>query len=454
MNTVAVFNELEGRVVNGRFRLAKWLGGTERSCVFATEVGDNPLGKSAIKLIPASAPDAESRLAGWSAAAQLSHPHLMGVADFGRCEIDGNPFIYQVTAHADEILAEILPVRALTADETRSMLGPVLDVLEFLSAQGYVQGRLKPSNVLVAEDQLKLSADCMALEPGQHARLGELGVYDAPELAHGIVTPAADVWGLGMTLVEALTQRPAQWIQSSGKEPILPDAIPEPFAGIARSCLKMNPAERCTLRQIKGLLEPASIAAIPPAETPANPPAAAETRERLNRAVSWRANLIAVAVVAVVVLAALMVRKAEFPRRGETQQNAPGGSAPQASRSVAEKPSPYSQPRSADSTKPAAGKFTSLRGGGAGVVNRVIPDVLEAAQRSIRGHVGVGVRVTVDAAGNVTDAELESPSGSKYFNRVAVDAARQWKFAAGRSGTWKVQFEFRQDGIDAGAMPE
>jgi TonB family protein len=66
----------------------------------------------------------------------------------------------------------------------------------------------------------------------------------------------------------------------------------------------------------------------------------------------------------------------------------------------------------------------------------------------------VGVRATVDAAGNVTDAEVESPSGSTYFNRLAVDAARQWKFAAGAGSAWRVQFQFRHDGTDLRATRE
>jgi len=93
------------------------------------------------------------------------------------------------------------------------------------------------------------------------------------------------------------------------------------------------------------------------------------------------------------------------------------------------------------------------------VLLRVNPKVEPAAQKSIRGQVNVTVRIKTDTAGNITDAALESRSGSNYFNRVALDAARQWRFAAlpsetAATGTWSVHFEFRQDGIDAGATRE
>jgi TonB family protein len=64
------------------------------------------------------------------------------------------------------------------------------------------------------------------------------------------------------------------------------------------------------------------------------------------------------------------------------------------------------------------------------------------------------VRVKVDSTGDVTEAKLESQSGSNYFDRVAVDAARQWKFATGVGGAWQVQFQFRHDGTDLRATRE
>ena len=180
MNTTEDLAQLEGRVVNERFRLLRWLGGSKTSSVYLAEFDDNPPRMAALKLVAAIAPDAESRLSGWIAAGRLSHPNLIVVIDCGRCEIDGSQFVYEVMEFAEEVLAEILPVRPLTADETRAMLGPVLDALRYLNARGCVHGHIKPSNILVVEDRLKLSADTIALSGGDRAERAEMSVYDAP----------------------------------------------------------------------------------------------------------------------------------------------------------------------------------------------------------------------------------------------------------------------------------
>ena len=62
MNATAVRGDWVGRVIDGRFTLLQWLGGSERSSVFLTELpGDQPQ-KAVIKLIPADAAGAEAQM--------------------------------------------------------------------------------------------------------------------------------------------------------------------------------------------------------------------------------------------------------------------------------------------------------------------------------------------------------------------------------------------------------
>jgi TonB family protein len=84
-----------------------------------------------------------------------------------------------------------------------------------------------------------------------------------------------------------------------------------------------------------------------------------------------------------------------------------------------------------------------------GVVRQVMPQVSASARRTIQGTIKVRVRVEVDAAGNVAKTKLELSGPSKYFSRVATEAAREWKFTPAQAGEpavreWKLQFAFRR----------
>jgi len=78
----------------------------------------------------------------------------------------------------------------------------------------------------------------------------------------------------------------------------------------------------------------------------------------------------------------------------------------------------------------------------------VLPDVSEKARQTIKGKVRVSVRVHVDPSGNVTQAELDTPTASRYFADLALQAARRWEFSSpeldGHSvaSEWVLRFEF------------
>jgi serine/threonine-protein kinase len=116
----------------------------------------------------------------------------------GRCQSEGTAVLYAVSEYADEVLSEILPERALTPAEAKEMLAPVIDTLSYLHAKGLVHGRLKPSNILAVDDRLKLSGDSLQRSGGAVKQPLTQSIYDAPETASGTISPAADLWGLGV----------------------------------------------------------------------------------------------------------------------------------------------------------------------------------------------------------------------------------------------------------------
>ena len=446
MDTAVTRNDWLGRVIDGRFPLLEWLGNSERAGVFRTKLEGPQARRAVIRLLSADGEDAADRLGNWAQAARLSHPHLMRIYDSGRAEVGGLPLLYVVTDFAEESLAQVIPERPLSTGEARDMLSPILDALSYLHAQRLVHGHLKPSNVMVVDDHVKLPVE--NVQPaGSVARSGgPLGVYDAPETASGAISPAADIWSLGMTLVEALAQHPPLWEVSSKEDPDIPTEIPEPFAEIARACLRCEPGKRASLSEIKDRLngvrspeEPANeIDLAAPAEAAGQAHAIGDERRFGNRLGIMAAIFVAV----IVLIAILVIRAHKFQ--------------PPPASSAAQSPAPAVTPPPANSPAPppAAPSGGTIKGA---VAQRVMPNVLASANQTIQGKVEVRVRVGVNPNGEVSEARFDAPGSSRYFSARALEAARKWQFKPAQvdgkpvPSVWALRFEFRRSGPEVNA---
>jgi len=453
MDTATIRGDWVGRTVEGKFPLLEWLGGSERGGVFLTEVSADGSQKAAIKLIPADGAAAEVRTAAWTATAGLSHPHLMPLHHAGRSQIDDVPFAYFVTEYADEVLAQILAERALTPPEAKEMLDPVLDALSYLHGKGFVHGDLKPTNIMVVGEQLKLSIDHVHGVGEQEKSVEGLRIYDAPECATGKITAAADVWSLGVTLVESLTQHLPVWERSSNVDPILAESIPQPFSTIARECLRRDPERRCTLGHIRNRLAPANSVPDPypdpvrrvgvPAESAG---ITAETPPSKSRVVA----LVGAGLLLIALIAILMMRSHHTDPSvpAASQSASESQAAPLSEQPASEAAVPQPQAPAAASTPVAKGVVKG------DVAERIMPDVLASASGTIQGKISVKVRVAVDANGAVSNATLDAPGPSKYFAKVAMQAAERWRFKPAQvdgqpaASVWVLHFQFRRSGTE------
>src|SRR6266404_913292 len=260
-NMAVTWKQFEGQIVDDEFPLEQVLASSEHGAVFLTQHGDSQPQKAAIKLIHAEPATAELLLSRWRLAAQLSHPNLLRLLDFGRCCLEDANFLYVVMEFAEEDLSQILPQRALTPAETRDMLEPVLDVLVYLHGKGLIHGHLKPSNILATSDQLKLSSDTLASIAEPRAPIARPSPYNAPEAATSGLSTASDVWSLGMTLVEVLTQQAPVVLPETKSDPAVPEALPQPFLDIAHHALLHEPKRRWTTAEIAARLNPTAVAA-------------------------------------------------------------------------------------------------------------------------------------------------------------------------------------------------
>jgi TonB family protein len=521
----------EGLVIDRVFPLRRFLGRSNHSVVFLTEHTAHDLPDAAIKLIPVDPAMEEAQLSRWRIAAALSHPHLIRIFDSGRCRLGGHPFLFVVMEYAEQTLAQILPHRALTSDEAREMLLPTLDALAFLHGKNLVHGQLKPPNVMVVDDRVKLSSDNVRPAGDSSALTAEPSLYDSPEAEEGRIAPTGDIWALGVTIVQALTQSPPAWPDERREIVSWPAALPSSFVSIVRRCLSRYPAGRPTIPDLKALIkrvaqapEPKTevtkaavieaaaevtmtkvavteVAAIeaPGTKAAATEAAAAETpvteaavaavtgpvtaavtegavaalteaaasqaavstaavsnaaADELPRQVTAaelpvarRLSGPAIAAAALAVLAVIWIGWRLFHSHpNNLPQPAASNSQPSAPRAASAQnlPAPASAPASSASVP-----SSTSAPGSAAVLHQAIPDVSHHARDSIRGRIKVMVRVTVDRSGNVVGEKLVSSGSSKYFARLASDAAAKWKFApADKQGPreWLLRFEFTRGG--------
>ena len=470
-----VWTRWQGDLINGVFPLGRLLGCSDHSGVFLTRSPAHPA-EVAIKLVPTNRALAESQLPRWKRAGALAHPQLLRLYEWGGCQLDGLPYLYTVMEYADQTLAQLLQRRALTDDEAREMLLPILDALTFLHGRNLLQGQLKPANILVVGDQLKLASDTIRRVTEGPVNANTRTVYDPPEAQKGLNTTAGDVWALGVTLFEALTRRVPAGVGESA-EILLPADFSPAFREMAARCLSPNPEDRPDVMELAAwargrspdpapaaAAQPVAVAAPEPKKPepkttepapPSVPPTAAP--EAARRAPSAAPSpkprtLIIVMLGAILILALVWAGVRMFRAHRPTALPPPpvqaSGETPGADgRAATEVAAPVS---AVSTTKPGRSGATAPT-----ALHEEMPDVPWSARRTIRGHINVWVRVIVNQDGSVLAAVADRAGPSGYFQRVAIDAAKKWTFPAADTPSrrmMQVRFDFSRDGTTGRAV--
>jgi TonB family protein len=448
-----VWKHWEGEVINGEFHLRQFLGGSDHSAVFITERSQGNPQKAAIKLIPADPYNADRQLSRWAIAAKLSHPNLLGLFQMGRCQMGDRRLLYLVMEYAQEDLSQVLPHRAITSAELEEMLPPLVGALSFVHAKGLVHSQVKPSNIMAVDDRLRLSSDGLRATGEPFLGPRKRSIYDPPEIIDGNVSAAGDVWSLGVTLVQALTQQLPLWSGTQEDALVLPQAMPPQYIDLVRPCLCRDPSRRWTIAEVAARVK--SGFALAPELIPV---------ARQNGSTSRRY----VVPIAAIVIAGLIIAGVKLnSRHPQSQQISSTTPAPQQTESQPDQTAIVPKSREAASTakqgkvsrpatpaeplestpQPKTSTGSVIKGG---VIEQVLPNVPSSASDTITGTVRVRVRIAVDSTGNVTDATLDSTGPSKYFANQALRAARRWKFKPPQkdgmdvASEWLLNFSFKK----------
>jgi eukaryotic-like serine/threonine-protein kinase len=237
MINMELWNEYEGRTIDGDFPLTRLLRPEGRSAFFATSNGTGV--PTVIRLIESHFDDAEI-LARWQAISALDHAHLVQLKKFGQVELDGTSLVYVVMEPVEANLGEVVQERRLTVLETRQVATSLVSALEAMHSHGFVHEHVEPGNVMAVGEEIKLRSDC---------------IREAPEGEDGLEAKRRDVRDFSLVLLRALTQQ--RTLDAASRD--LP--LPEPFDQIVRKGI----SGEWGLREIAAALQ---AGAAPPAARP------------------------------------------------------------------------------------------------------------------------------------------------------------------------------------------
>lgn len=197
---------------------------------------------------------------------RLAHPHLLPVYDSG-CGADGHRFLVMPLVRGTT-LAALVAEGPVDPREVKRIGKALAGALAHIHALGIVHRDVKPSNVLIAEDGMPYLADFGFAREVDGPALTATGLvvgtagYLAPEQAEGQgVTPAVDVYALGLVLLEALTGEreyrgtPLERATANAlRPPRLPARLGPGWLRVLRSMTARTPAARATAEEVGALL--------------------------------------------------------------------------------------------------------------------------------------------------------------------------------------------------------
>ena len=205
--------------------------------------------------------------------ASLNHPAIARLLRDGTDE--ERPHIVLEHVEGPRLSTLIRRFGPLETQQAAPLAVEVASALHYLHGLGLVHLDVKPKNLIMGAPPrlIDLSIARPFHDAASLTRPIGTDAYMAPEQAApawGLVGPAADVWGLGVTLYEALAGRPAfprasddqhaggeeRFPQLTQRPAPLSSDVPGELAEAIHSALAFHRAERPTAREIAETVEP------------------------------------------------------------------------------------------------------------------------------------------------------------------------------------------------------
>jgi beta-lactam-binding protein with PASTA domain/tRNA A-37 threonylcarbamoyl transferase component Bud32 len=208
---MAVTDTLINTLFDGRYRILRKLGAGGMANVYLAE--DEELGRRvAIKILNDRYANDELFIERFrreaKSAAALSHPNIVSIYDRG--EAEGTYYIAMEVIEGRSLKELILTRGPLPIPQAIAYTLEILDALRFAHRHGIIHRDVKPHNILVGGERLKVTdfgiARAGASQMTEAGSIMGTAQYLSPEQARGApVTASSDLYSVGIVLYEMLT---------------------------------------------------------------------------------------------------------------------------------------------------------------------------------------------------------------------------------------------------------
>jgi formylglycine-generating enzyme required for sulfatase activity len=252
-----------------KYLLKEFLGCGAFGAVFRADemLADRVMQSVAIKVVVADMERLDEQLAELQLSVRLRHPHLINGITCEQGDLGGDLCLGLVMELADHSLESYIQSHpeGLSVETVKTIVVHLAQGLAVLHKDGIVHRDLKPANVLLVEDCWKLAdfgiarslEDKTSTQTNASQQIGTIA-YMPPEAYSGKISPAWDLWSLGVMIHQLVTGRHPFPTQSAPElmrmvlteEPQIDVRLKSPLQEVITGCLLKDPKQRWEVNQV------------------------------------------------------------------------------------------------------------------------------------------------------------------------------------------------------------
>lgn len=265
----------EGKWFGSKYLLKEFLGSGAYGAVFRADeiLAERVMQSVAVKIVIADINNLDTQLAELQLSVKFRHPHLINGITCEQGDIFGDLCLGLVMELAEESLESYVTKQAqsLSTETVHTITEHLAKGLAALHKDSITHRDLKPANILLVKDLWKLGDFGIArslqdktstyTRPSQ--QIGTVA-YMPPEAYSGKISPAWDLWALGVMIHQLVSGQHPFPTQSAPElmrmvlmeEPQIDPKVTSPLREIVAGCLIKDSQQRWSAEQILEALRP------------------------------------------------------------------------------------------------------------------------------------------------------------------------------------------------------